>query len=169
MTLVPSDDIARTTFSDCGKYRYTLYRDNGLLGTNNVLFVMANPSIADGKRNDPTTKRALTFANKLDCKAYMAANCFAMIDTDPKGLIHDPDPVGPENDSYIQAAAEWADKIVVAWGTLGLLYGRDQEVLRLLESYDLLCLGYTKDGHPRFPLYLPDETVPIPYKPEALH
>lgn len=136
-----------------------------LLGFNKVLFIMANPSIAGKKRNDPTTRRALGFASKLDCKFYLAVNCHAMIATDSNELKHDPDPVGPENDSYIQAAAEWADKIVVAWGTLGKLNGRYLEVLRLLEGYDLLCLGYTEENHPRFPLYLPDETVPILYRP----
>lgn len=138
-----------------------------MLGTNNVLFIMANPSIADEIRNDPTTNRALSFAHKLDCKTYLAVNCFAMIGTDPEELKHDPDPVGPENDSYIQAAAKWADKIVVAWGTLGVLNGRDQEVVHLLEDYDLLCLGYTREHHPLFPLYLSARTVPIPYKPRT--
>jgi len=167
MTIPSVHNIARTTFSDCGIYRYTLYRDSGLLGTNNVLFVMANPSIADDSHSDPTTKRALSFAHKLDCNKYLAVNCFALIDTNPEALKHDPDPVGPENDLYIQAAAEWADKIIIAWGTLGVLNGRDQEVLRLLEGYDLLCLGYTREHHPRFPLYLSARTVPIVYEPRT--
>jgi len=165
---IPSPyNIARTVFSEDGKYRYTLYRDCGMLGTNNVLFIMANPSIADKHKNDPTTKRALEFAHKLDCKAYLAVNCFAMIATDSSELKPDPDPVGPENDAYIQAAAEWADKIVIAWGTIGALHNRGKEVLRLLNGYELLCLGYTKEKYPNFPLYLPARTVLIPYEPSG--
>jgi len=64
------------------------------------------------------------------------------------------------------AAADWADEIVVAWGAGGK-YGaraktafreRVKAVIELLSSHKLWCLGRTKDGHPRFPLYLPADT-----------
>ena len=120
---------------------------------------MLNPSTADEQVDDPTTRRALGFAQLLfDCKEYLAVNLFALRSTDPKGLALVDDPIGPRNDEYLIAAAEWADEIVVAWGNKGTLCNRNQSVLKLLEGRRLWCLGHTKPGHPNFPLYLAAST-----------
>ena len=151
-------DLERTQFSECGKYRYTLRRDF-TTGMFKVLFVMLNPSIADARLDDPTTRRAVDFARTgLRCGNYMAVNLFALRSTDPKGLRAVADPIGPENDAYLLAAAKWADEIVVAWGIGGSYLGRDKQVVELLNGRPLWCFGRTKHGHPRFPLYLAKTT-----------
>lgn len=150
-------NIERTIFSDCGQYRYTLYRgmQSLLLGSTKVLFCMLNPSLADDNRNDPTVKRVLGFAQRLDCSKLIVVNLFALISPDPVTLHSHADPVGPMNDQCIHLAALWADKIVVAWGTHGGLYNRADSVLELLKGHQLLCLGpTTKEGFPNHPLYL---------------
>ena len=70
----------------------------------------------------------------------------------------DDDPIGPQNDAYLLAAADWADEIVVAWGIGGAYMGRGKQVIELLSDYSLWCLGRTKHGHPCFPLYLSKNT-----------
>jgi hypothetical protein len=44
--------------SECGRYRYALTRSWDA-GAREALFVMLNPSIADGTRDDPTVRRPL--------------------------------------------------------------------------------------------------------------
>lgn len=157
--------LENTVFSDCGLFRYTLRRDF-LTGTYKIVFVMLNPSIAGIMFDDPTTRRAVGFSQRLDCRHYLAVNLHAFQSTDPIELITAHDPIGPLNDEYLMAAAQWADKIVVAWGAGGK-YGasaktayraRTKAVIELLKPHQLLCLGRTKHGHPRFPLYLAKDT-----------
>lgn len=161
--------LLTTTFSLCKQYRYTLHRQlpATLLGnpTTKVAAVLANPSVADEAVNDPTVARFIKFVSRLDCCDLVLLNCFALISTDPDALMKHTDPIGPLNDYYIKRAAGWADKIVVAWGTLGIINGRNLEVLRILKRFEgkLLCLGRTQDGHPRHPLYLRSSTPFEPY------
>ncbi|HVB20926.1 MAG TPA: DUF1643 domain-containing protein [Ktedonobacteraceae bacterium] len=45
--------------------------------------------------------------------------------------------------------------VVAAWGTKGTLFERDKQVLKLTAHWqNIHCLGVTKDGHPRHPLYV---------------
>ena len=150
-------NVETTQFSDCRKYRYTLRRDF-LTGTDKVVFVMLNPSTADAQLDDPTTRRAVAFAQRFDCRKYLAVNLFALRSTDPKGLKSVNDPVGPENNDYLLAAAEWADEMIVAWGAGGAYKERAKVVIELLSHRRLWCLGRTKHGFPRFPLYLAKDT-----------
>ena len=145
--------LETTQFSECGQYRYTLRRDF-LTGTNKVAFVMLNPSTADAQLDDPTTRRAIAFAQRFDCRQYLAVNLFALRSTDPKGLKAVDDPVGPKNDEYLLAAAKWADEMIVAWGVGGNYLGCDKQVIEMLNGRHLWCLGRTMHGHPLFPLYL---------------
>lgn len=57
--------------------------------------------------------------------------------------------------------------IVAAWGVHGGLLGRAEAVVRMLHArgQKLHCLGETKDGHPRHPLYVPGFTLPKEYTP----
>lgn len=155
-------DVETTQFSECGFYRYTLRRDTlGGYGAK-VCFVMLNPSTADDVFDDPTTRRAMGFASRLDCSKYLAVNLFALRSTNPKGLKSVDDPVGFDNDEYVAAAAEWADSLVVAWGAGGTFMERDKrtlEIIRQHSRFPILCLGKTMHGHPRFPLYLRKDTA----------
>jgi hypothetical protein len=94
------------------------------------------------------------------------ANLFALRATDPRELYKAADPVGPENDAHVRAAAEQCHPVVCAWGVHGGLRLRDERVGRLLVDVGVpvACLGTTKDGHPRHPLYVAAKTELVPYR-----
>jgi hypothetical protein len=78
------------------------------------------------------------------------------------------EPIGSENDSYILQAAERARLLIYAWGNWGCLRGRYLEVQCLLQEFDSACLGLTRSGHPKHPLYLPKQTAIVRYAIELL-
>lgn len=152
------------SFSKCGTWRYSLQRhwDSELP---KATFVMLNPSVANAHQDDPTTTQCLKRVVKAGYGRYEAVNLFALVSTDPQALRSYPDPVGPDNDEYIRAAADKADMIVVAWGNLGYLQGRADHVLNdVLRSRELWCLGQNRNGTPRFPLRVSYAQGFVPYR-----
>lgn len=149
--------------SVCGIYRYRLTRT--WEETLPVLFwIMLNPSTADADVDDPTVRRCVGFARSFGCGGIDVRNLFAYRATDPSQLLLVKDPVGPDNDPHhIMALATRCKSgpVVAAWGTKGSLLDRAERVLYLLKNWGvaLHCLGKTKDGHPKHPLYLSAEST----------
>ncbi len=157
-------------FDRSGVYRYSLTRRwSG--GGGAVAFVMLNPSTADALRDDPTIRRCIGFARAWGFGALEVVNLFAFRATHPSQLRAAADPVGPRNNRILRAALSRADAVVAAWGVHGSWGGRDRAVLRLLSARKdqtwpaPQCLGLTKQGHPRHPLYLPLNAARRPYEP----
>lgn len=156
--------FVRATLSACGRYRYQLGRQwrampDGRPDTA-VLWIMLNPSIADADVDDPTIRACRVFSERWGFGAMEVGNLFALRATNPRQLALVDDPVGPENDLYLEAMIDRADQVVCAWGVQGALLGRGQEVRRLLYAKSRVgrCLGLTKAGHPRHPLYVRRDT-----------
>ena len=126
---------------------------------------MLNPSTADGRRDDPTIRRCVSFANREGCNELVVVNLFALRATDPSELKTHPAPVGAGNDGAILQAVRDADLVIAAWGAHGALGGRARHVLRLLGAHNLFCLGATADGHPRHPVRLHGDTPLTEYPP----
>lgn len=147
--------------SDCGRYRYWLKRswipEPGMEGSR-VLFVMLNPSTADAELDDPTIRRCIGFARSLGLSELMVANLYAFRATKPSDLWNTADPVGPENDRWLENLCQEADKIVCAWGA-NAQEDRVSAFLRRMQTAEipLFCLGTTKAGAPRHPLYIKSE------------
>ena len=142
--------------SPCGLYRYTLTRkiDSPFRWVRPALFIMLNPSTADANQDDPTIRRCLSFAKREGCTHLTVVNLFALRATNPKELICHPDPIGPLNNIRI---AEEIEKhkfglIVGAWGSHPFAKGRADLIKSKYGPF--LCLGKTKDGSPRHPLYV---------------
>ena len=164
----------RAQISDCGRYRYTLYRqwveDRKWHESEGwCLFIMLNPSTADGTKDDPTIRRCVSFAERWGHGGLVVCNLFALRATDPRELYKADDPVGPENDWRTLGQAASVRRIVCAWGVHGRLRGRDEHVLGLIRQAGLRPqhLGLTKDGHPRHPLYVAGATETADF-PEAI-
>ncbi len=143
----------KTILSACRQYRYCLWREWNGLDPSYALFVGLNPSTADEVQDDPTIRRCIGFAKRWGYGAMCVVNIFAYRATDPAVLKAHANPVGVDNDRWLLECAREAGVIVVAWGTNGRYMQRDQAVKQLLAG-GLWCLGRTRDGYPRHPLYV---------------
>ncbi len=156
------DDRSGAEISGCGLYRYRLWRHWGDDAQNFVAFVMLNPSTADARIDDPTIRRCIGYAKEWGRHGIEIINLFGLRATNPKELKGAVDPVGPDNMDAISTVADIAQfhhcPFICAWGTGGTLMGHDQTVLGWIHeaapSLIPMCLGTTKGGHPRHPLYL---------------
>jgi hypothetical protein len=152
-------------FSPCRLYRYALWREwgaePGSVDCGYVLFVGLNPSTADETNDDPTIRRCIAFARAWGFSGICMANLFAFRATDPADMLAAADPVGVENDDWLERLAESAGLVVAAWGVHGTYMGRDARVKERIP--DMHYLRLTKDGHPGHPLYLPKTLTPQPF------
>lgn len=145
--------------SDCGKYRYLLRRtwDHA---KPRALFVMLNPSTADAEVDDATIRSCIRLSKALSYGSFEVVNLFAYRATDPDELAKAADPVGPNNDNCIEAALHRCDMAVCAWGAHPYAYNRASTVRSLIRSHRpaVFCLGKTKAGAPKHPLYIKSGT-----------
>jgi hypothetical protein len=129
------------------------------------MWVMLNPSIADARKDDNTIRRVINFSAMWGFGALVVVNLYAFRSTDPRGLMYQPDPIGPENQNHIRQHAMTTSRVVCAWGCKAKR-SRVQDVvveLRLIRqgccgSNALYCLGTSKDDHPLHPLRLRKDT-----------
>ena len=139
--------------SPCRTYRFALWRIWDY-SKPMAVFIGLNPSTADESEDDPTIRRCKRFASDWGCGGMVMLNLFAVRATDPKVMMKHSDPVGYTNDNVLRAYTLDVKVIVCAWGAHGGFQGRDKEVIDLLSDRELKCLGTTKDGKPRHPLYI---------------
>jgi len=156
------------SFSDCRKYRYTLlHRWDELFERRRAIFICLNPSTADENKLDPTLTRIKSFSERLGANEFLMLNIFAYRATDPKDMMAVADPIGPENDAYIQAAITEAYElnqgsldIIGGWGNHGLHGNRQVAFLELMVPYrklpnlNIACLGKNANQTPKHPLYI---------------
>ena len=149
--------------SGCDTYRYILRR----IWSTDVapaLFIGLNPSTADATEDDPTIRRCVGFARDWNCGGLVMVNLFAYRATNPKTLLSVVDPVGPENDDHLRQELKYGDPVIAAWGANKIVRLRDHIVTAMaLYRGQFRCLGLTKGGHPRHPLYLQADTILVPF------
>lgn len=157
------------TVSNCGKYRYDLQRWWGeplLTVEKACVFVMLNPSTADGTKDDPTIGRCVGFADAWGYKRLVVLNLFAFRATEPREMFKSDDPVGPLSEFYYGLHLANAGLTVAAWGAHGEFRKRAKVVRETFTRYGfpLHHLGLTQMGHPKHPLYLKADTKPEPWE-----
>ncbi|MGI0148701.1 MAG: DUF1643 domain-containing protein [Thermoplasmata archaeon] len=139
------------------KYRYRLTRHWGDGQGIRIVWIMLNPSVADHETNDPTITRCIGFSKRLGSFSLVVVNLFAYRATEPKELLRVDDPVGPDNLAILGEATLGCNMAIAAWGALSNeLWMKAKEPLAIIKRFNgLKCLGRTKAGSPRHPLYLP--------------
>lgn len=158
--------------SDCGTYRYWLERRWG--DTAPMVFVMLNPSTADATEDDPTIRRCRSFAEREGAGGLIVVNLFALRATNPAELQKHDEPVGPDNVQNVgQAlllAAITRGYVVCAWGAHDMATREARRLRRRASDccVELRCLGLTKAGAPRHPLYLKSDAPLVPYSSGAI-
>ena len=146
--------LRKAILSPCQQYRYILWRTWSAEPQSPIVFVGLNPSTADGEQDDPTIRRCMSFAKSFGYSSLLMLNIYAFRATNPKALKHALDPVGPDN-NYVLNNMYLKSKTVACWGTN---VPEDMEKRILSIPRDWWCLGQTKAGHPKHPLYLKQST-----------
>lgn len=104
-----SDIKKSAEISPDGMYRYSLERtwDEG---KPTVLFICLNPSTADAVEDDATVRRMVSFARQFGGGRLLVGNLFAFRSKNRNDLLKADDPVGPENDKYLDKLIELPPK-----------------------------------------------------------
>ncbi len=162
-------------FSPCERYRYTLFREVNPEGRGLTAFICLNPSTADATKDDPTVRRCMRFARDWGSRYFCMLNVFAFRATDPRDMKAQHDPFGKDNWHHVQRIARMADRVIAAWGVHGDWMNGDGIIRAAMvghmgSSYEkgqsdiaLKCLGKTKAGHPKHPLYIKATQLLIDY------
>ena len=160
--------INSAVLSGDGMYRYSLTRQwNFRSSPQTVTWIGLNPSTADVQVNDPTIRKAIKFSRAWGYDKLNFINPFAYRATSPDDLLEAEDPIGLYNGHYVIEALDRSDLIIAAWGvscpkSLCVVIGG---MVGMLRGYRTHCLGLTKDGSPKHPLYIADKTLPKRYHP----
>ena len=148
-----------------------------------ILWILANPSTADGKIDDHTITKVCKFTEGLGLSSLIAMNLYAMRATHP-GDLRDKRDLVADSDRYIDSAVEEADICFVGWG--GCLANirhydvpfrqRLEDVVELASPLEqVFCLGPNRGWGPKpwhpgatcaQPSRNPGEQVRIPWKLE---
>lgn len=147
------------TFSDCRKYRYSLWRIwDGSKPL--IMFIGLNPSKANETKPDNTINTVRALASNWGYGGFYMMNLFAIVSEDPSVLKTHPDPLG-ENDGWIEKIAPKCKDVVFAWGAFKEAKERCQKIIN--QFPDALCIKILKDGSPKHPLYTPYNALPIKF------
>lgn len=164
-SLFPAENGAE--FSVDRVYRYALWRTWDKT-KGHVMWIGLNPSTADETEDDPTIRRCQRFARDWGYGGIYMLNLFAYRATDPREMKAARDPEGPVNWYFLEIYAHAAERVMAAWGVHGAFRGQDSVAKRVIrgERWQLECLGHTKEGHPRHPLYVPANASPDIWTPD---
>jgi len=168
-SLIDADPFSGAWLSDDGVYRYALWRvwDKSLP---RLVTCMLNPSTADARKDDPTIRRLVSFAKRDGYGGLIVVNLYAYRATDPNTVFaidNMSQRVGPMGERALQAAISLAfhqrSPFLCAWGAMAngfFVVGKAKA-----EGVQTVCLGKTKDGHPRHPLYVKGDQPMVEFTP----
>lgn len=144
-----------------GQYRYLLHRWWGP-GRRFCLFVMLNPSTAEGLKDDPTMLAVIAFCKAWGFDGVIVCNLFAMRSSHPSDIVKHPNPVGHENRRALLAAMPRCSMVIAAWGATTYTARADDMRLMLLAQWfkTIHCLGTTDKGAPKHPLARGKHRIP---------
>jgi len=150
------------SFSECRLYRYVLWRRwehwRGDQPQKQVMFIGLNPSTADESEDDPTIRRCIRFARDWGYSGILMMNAFAFRATQPKDMFAAADPIGPKSDDAMYYRRTQCGLIIAAWG-VHCPVDRERRICEIIDG-PVHCLGKTKGGRPKHPLYLRADTKP---------
>lgn len=165
--LVRTDTPSGAVFSNCGKYRYVLWRSwndpSDLFQSIRpfVTFIGLNPSTANQNIDDATIRRVIRFAKSWGYGGVYMMNLFGLVSRYPQELLRCEDPLG-ENDQWLEAMKKTGTDIVFAWGTFSVAKDRALTVAKMFDH--ATCLGINADGSPKHPLYVAKKSLQINFK-----
>lgn len=165
--MIPALKHAERKATVIGDYRYDLTRYWGPQ-TTTVVWVMLNPSTADGIDDDRTVNKIMTFSYMWGYGGLEVVNLYAYRATRPEDLM-DAQRAGVDiigDDTWVDGKCRRADLVMCGWGAnVDSIEGgaeRARTILGRIRDAGKVphVLRTTKSGHPQHPLYLPYELVP---------
>ena len=170
------DNLPGAVFSDDRQYRYFLQRkvaQGSMESKGTCVFCLLNGSKANETENDPTVTGLYNYAHSWGYGLFLLVNIFGLAATNPRELYRTPDPVGSDNDWWLDFAAAHADLLICGWGNHGEFQNRGRIVADrfIRNGKTLYCLEgpdggplLTKQGQPRHTLYLKACRTPQLYR-----
>ena len=160
--------------SEVGDHRLWLFRDITQDSQIFATWIMLNPSSASWETRDPTDKKVVGFSARAGYGGAYLGNLYTRRATCPKDIwpmLGDCN--RPEANNALCGMIDRSDVVVVAWGA-GSTFSRDErrafggridDVMGMTSFRDkpVYCLGVTKSGEPRHPLYVPYKQELVPY------
>lgn len=142
--------------SECGRYRYRLWRIWDETKPF-VLFIMHNPSTADGEQDDPTIRRCINFAKDWGYGGIYVGNLYPYRATDPAVLrkLRYDEAWTFDNPIHINEMKRLCALHVLAYGNPAI---SGTEAYAWDDCWHYLKL--TKAGNPCHPLYLSKSLKP---------
>jgi len=130
-----------------------------------ILWVLNNPSTADGTTDDPTIRRLWAFTRACGYNAMHVANTNCYRSTEPKDQLRPPEDILAANDEWLANLHKHSAMTICAWGDRALpdLVERAVKILHAIGP--LYALRVTRAGNPQHPLYLSGSTVPQLWAP----
>lgn len=140
--------IKGAQFSECGKYRYMLWRvwDDT---RPKAMCIGLNPSTANDEDDDTTITNLIKLLPEMGYGGFYMMNLFALISSNPDHLRACPDPV-KANDSYLYSVSMICKDVIFCWGSFKQAEYRVKQVKHFFPK--ALCFGKTKAGKPLHPL-----------------
>lgn len=138
---------AGAEFSQCGKYRYKLWRIWDY-SKPKAMCIGLNPSTANANKNDNTISLLIRMLSDLGYGGFYMMNLFAYISSKPEDLLTCPDPLG-DNDNKLDEVAKQCDSVIACWGNFKQAKQRIEQVLP--QYPNALCFGVNQNGTPYHP------------------
>ena len=153
-------------YSEDGRYRWWYERRWGEGPA--LCWVGLNPSTGDTTgRPRPTLRKVAERARNEGLAAVVVVNLFSWRATKPADLraahATGTDIIGHRTDDVIRELSERSAVTLAAWGAHGVLLDRGNQVTQLVDHP--MCLGTTRSGEPRHPLYVASSVAAVPYVP----
>jgi hypothetical protein len=147
--------------SECKKYQYLSIFEWGEKSINPLGVVGLNPSIIkNGKNSTISILKDLAIKEGFD--GLVVSNLYGYISPNPKDLKKIKDPIGKDNDKWIDHMKDICQKIICIWGNSGDTYRKESILKNINEK--AYTVGLTKSGNPRHVLHTKKNLPLIKYK-----
>ena len=126
-----------------------------------ILYILLNPSYADGKVDDRTVVKLIKFSKKYGFGGFYLGNLHTFVTPYPKVLKEKILAEEPRNLNHIKKMIQKCEKVVFGWGNNCDLPPWLKKMVD--QPY---CFDLNQNGTPKHPLYLSYEKklIPYPYK-----
>ena len=124
-----------------------------------VLYILLNPSMADSKIDDPTTKKLISFTKKWGYGGFSLCNLYSFRTSCPKVLYKSLEKSNKKNKEYLKTHIYKSHKIIYGWGATEK---EPKWLIKLVKTP--YCFGKNQNQTPKHPLYLKNDTKLIEFR-----